>query len=72
VSECKKCGRSDGHYMGCAGISASPTEEHDLRYGGHASEDRWAFGECVNPKRPKGKGRAPLYCEEHSDPKNRK
>jgi hypothetical protein len=36
------------------------------------NEDLCAFGDCTNPKRPKGKGPAPKYCTEHSDPKNRK
>lgn len=31
-----------------------------------------AYGDCVFQRRPKGKGPAPKYCEEHSDPKNRK
>lgn len=30
------------------------------------------FGDCTNPKRPQGRGPKPKYCDDHSDPKNRK
>lgn len=77
MSECKTCGRDDGHHIGCPEAAKPSASDHDLRNEGHASERpeegaTCAFGDCKNPKRPKGKGPAPKYCEEHSDPKNRK
>jgi hypothetical protein len=80
MSDCQTCGRDDGHYIGCAEIAqpfelrrradAPDPEEHMAELIEKAGQ--CAFGECKNPKRPKGKGPAPKYCEEHSDPKNRK
>lgn len=72
MSECKTCGREDGHWLGCA------EAERELRADGWevgpvvAEGDHCAYGGCTEPKRPKGKGPAPKYCEQHSDPKNRK
>lgn len=78
MSECKTCGRDDGHYMGCAEAvkpyawngpdGASDPLAEPLKALGFTC----AYGDCKNPKRPKGKGPAPKYCDEHSDPKNRK
>lgn len=77
MSECKKCGREDGHYIGCANSNFWARSDElayaeDLDLPPSAVVDVCAFGECENPKRPKGKGPAPKYCTEHSDPKNRK
>ena len=83
MSDCEKCGRDDGHNLGCPATLAEPVEERkDPAFWADAdklvavedlpSATFCAFGECRNPKRPKGKGPAPKYCEEHSDPKNRK
>lgn len=65
MSECKTCGREDGHWLGCPEV----TRDRALVV---TDDEKCAFGDCREPKRPKGKGPAPKYCEEHSDPKNRK
>lgn len=80
MSECKTCGREGGHWLGCAEIrepfvlrrraDAPDPEEHMAQLLEQAAQ--CAFGDCKEPKRPKGKGPAPKYCDEHSDPKNRK
>lgn len=80
MSDCETCGRSDGHWIGCAEVpllfelrvraDAPDPEEHMAELIEKAGQ--CAFGDCDEPRRPKGKGRAPIYCTEHSDPKNRK
>lgn len=81
MSKCKKCGRDDGHYIGCpatflddertAGLpDADAITEEDREV--VAQKGICMFGGCTEPRRPKGKGPAPKYCDEHSDPKNRK
>lgn len=77
MSECKDCGREDGHWIGCPAAPGyswnGPAGPPDaLTAPMKALGLTCAYGECTNPKRPKGKGPAPKYCEEHSDPKNRK
>lgn len=72
MSECKACGRDDGHYIGCAeALSVKPfaASPDQLNTG---NPDECFFEGCTNLKRPKGKGPAPKFCTEHSDPKNRK
>lgn len=74
MSECEKCGRDDGHHIGCpeSQFWANADElafAEDLKI---PTIGVCAFGDCDDPRRPKGKGRAPIYCETHSDPKNRK
>lgn len=69
MSECRKCGRDDGHYIGCA--AAQPQViEYDLHNGGLASEDACSFDGCSEPRRSEDK--RVKFCAEHSDPKNRK
>lgn len=72
MSECESCGREDGHYLGCPEIPLTGSHLMELFEERSHNEDLCAFGECTNPKRPKGKGPAPKYCTKHSDPKNRK
>ena len=76
--ECESCGREDGHHLGCPEV-AKPVKPNIVQLedtgpslSPHGESDQCAFGDCKNPKRPKGKGPAPKYCTEHSDPKNRK
>lgn len=71
MSECKTCGRDDGHWIGCEKADEWKTVQRD-NVTITTNADVCAFGDCMNPKRPKGKGPAPKYCEDHSDPKNRK
>lgn len=69
MSECKKCGREDGHHLGCPQAPSGRPEGDATSPGA----EMCAYGDCVFQRRPKtGKGPAPKYCEEHSDPKNRK
>jgi hypothetical protein len=80
MSNCETCGRDDGHHLGCAEApqffelhrrpDAPDPEEHMAELVEKAGQ--CAFGDCANARRPKGKGRAPMYCKEHSDPKSRK
>lgn len=74
MSECKKCGRDDGHYIGCPEILRvhTPAEVAEDLSVDDPKVRRCAYDDCPNPKRPKSKGPAPKYCTEHSDPKNRK
>lgn len=75
MSNCEKCGRDEGHWMGC---QAAPS--WGLRDAIHSFVEKaidnmglaCEHGECSNPKRPPGKGPKPKYCTEHSDPKSRK
>lgn len=69
MSKCKKCGRDDGHYIGCA---VAHRAERETTPPAPEDADQCTFPGCANDKRPKGKGPAPKYCDEHSDPKNRK
>jgi hypothetical protein len=72
MSDCKSCGRDDGHWIGCTEI-VQPEEAVTYNVAETVEDlDHCAHGDCANPKRPKGKGRAPIYCDDHSDPKNRK
>lgn len=73
MSECQKCGREGGHWIGCVGAAHSAESiVYNTTPPAPEDADQCVFPECANDKRPKGKGRAPIYCEEHSDPKNRK
>lgn len=69
MSDCENCGRADGHYLGCVEAWKA---EREATPPAPEGPDQCAFGYCTNPRRPKGKGPAPKFCEEHSDPKNRK
>jgi hypothetical protein len=67
MSKCDNCGRGDGHWIGCP---ATPTGDGEAP---PAGAEMCAYDDCVFQRRPKtGKGPAPKYCTEHSDPKNRK
>jgi hypothetical protein len=72
MSKCDNCGRDDGHWLGCANAPAPkplPVNPDQLSTG---NPDECFHEGCINPKRPAGKGPKPKFCEEHSDPKNRK
>lgn len=67
MSECKKCGRSDGHYIGCAAALreyARNLVEPDF------TGSLCTFDGCSEPR--KSDDKRVKYCIEHSDPKNRK
>jgi hypothetical protein len=72
MSECESCGREDGHHLGCPAVRDPLAAAFLVKLDEAAKANECAFGDCENPKRPKGKGPAPKYCTEHSDPKNRK
>jgi hypothetical protein len=53
---CRKCGRGDGHYIGCEAIKARPAAD---------AADQCAHEGCERPKKPwGGKGARPKYCVE--------
>ncbi len=62
MSQCKKCGRSDGHYIGCARTAS--------RSAAPVAESGCSFEGCSQPRRSEDK--RVKFCDEHSDPKNRK
>lgn len=83
MSECKTCGRDDGHNLGC--MDAHPYQaavDYDAPL--HAVEieavegdaltlkisDKCTVGGCPNARRSTDK--RVKFCETHSDPKNRK
>ena len=66
---CKSCGREPEngtatHWLGCKEIVPADAQK--------IYAETCEYGDCTNFKRPPGKGRAPKYCTEHSDPKTRK
>ena len=72
MSECKNCGREDGHWIGCAKAPSEPSAEA-LADAPEITDDMsevCAFDDCRSPRRLGDK--RVKYCEEHSDPKNRK
>jgi len=62
MSECKNCGREDGHWIGCA-KALSALMANDWK-------DECAFDGCSEPR--KSDDKRVKFCEFHSDPKNRK
>ncbi|OEJ24282.1 hypothetical protein AS594_07065 [Streptomyces agglomeratus] len=75
---CKSCGREPEngrptHWLGCKEIPSGGRLMELFEEQNHLSPETCCeHGECTNPKRPQGKGRAPKFCEDHSDPKKRK
>lgn len=74
---CDKCGRNDGHWIGCEVVKPPMMQSKYPKAVGRDTVDLAALecehGECSNPKRPpQGKGPRPKYCGEHSTPKSRK
>ena len=74
MSECKKCGRDDGHWIGCMEAQGPWADMGGDVHNPPKGSGMCVVGDCARPTRPpkNGKGRAPIYCTEHSDPKNRK
>jgi hypothetical protein len=73
VSECKKCGRGDGHYIGCAAVSKYQWADHDKQDPAGAGLKAMlgcSFPDCTEPR--KSADKRVKFCEFHSDPKNRK
>lgn len=69
MSECENCGREDGHWIGCPArwtgdYESLPDAEE------YAATQPCAFDGCSEPR--KSDDKRVKYCEEHSDPKNRK
>lgn len=69
---CQECGRpaengQPTHWVGCE-FTAKAEAELDA-----ILEDMCEFPGCDQPRKAwSGRGAKPKYCEEHSDPKNRK
>lgn len=71
MSDCRVCGRDDGHYIGCEAINPPPrpTRRYEEPDPGFFCEHHG----CPEAKREwSGKGAKPKFCQKHSDPKNRK
>lgn len=66
MSECKTCGRDDGHWIGCARAWRAERETVPPAPEG----DSCTFDGCSEPRRSEDK--RVKFCEFHSDPKNRK
>jgi len=70
MSECKQCGRDDGHWIGCAEAEGPWADQGgDIHLPTRGSRP-CVVGDCArlvqsDDKRVK-------YCDEHRDPKNRK
>lgn len=67
MSECRKCGREDGHWIGCAELlreHARNLVEPDF------ADSLCSFDGCSEPRR--SEDRRVKFCARHSDPKNRK
>jgi hypothetical protein len=64
---CRKCGRDDGHWIGCAEVlreHARNLVEPDF------AGSLCSFDGCSEPRRSEDK--RVKFCAKHSDPKNRK
>ncbi|MFF3363596.1 hypothetical protein [Streptomyces misionensis] len=67
---CDECGRGDGHWLGCerAAQPAADNRAREIKVEGVCEHSL-----CAQPtKAYSGRGAKPKYCDEHSDPKNRK
>jgi hypothetical protein len=60
MSECEKCGRDNGHYLGCANApGAAPSAPAE------AAADLCAKDGCSNPRAASKGPRPAKYCEDH-------
>lgn len=69
MSECKTCGRDDGHWIGCA-EAARPSAKSAVEELEEILDGMCTFPGCDQPRRSADK--RVKFCELHSDPKNRK
>lgn len=72
---CQKCGREDGHWVGCAAAPRPVTMQDEVRSIAAAVVEPLMCERdgCSKAKRPaQGKGPKPKYCDDHSTPKSRK
>lgn len=76
MSECKTCGRFDGHWIGCVVIAQTG---EPYKWDGGQKRDpltdamkalTCSFDGCSEPRRSGDK--RVKFCAKHSDPKNRK
>lgn len=65
MSECKTCGRDDGHWLGCAKAATPDNRAQFITVEGFC-----ILPGCAQPQRSADK--RVKYCDAHSDPKNRK
>ena len=71
MSECETCGRpGDGHWIGCAEAQGPWADMGGDVHLPPADSRLCAVADCARPVR--GDDKRVKYCEEHSDPKNRK
>lgn len=73
MSECKKCGRDDGHWIGCAAaLEAYKPVGWTAEW---ADRERTRESECIADgctEARRSEDKRVKFCTEHSDPKNRK
>lgn len=77
MSDCGKCGRGDGHYIGCPKVLGAE-KKYDWNGGQEPAPLADAmkalvsceFDGCSQPRRSDDK--RVKFCAKHSDPKNRK
>jgi hypothetical protein len=71
MSECKTCGRDDGHWLGCAEAHApKPEPEHPIAADHGPVPAECSFEGCEEERWSTAP--AAKFCETHRDPKNRK
>lgn len=72
MSECKNCGREDGHWIGCTSAARDFNPRRWVDDSAHITQQvvRCAFDGCTELRRTLDK--RVKFCEFHSDPKNRK
>jgi hypothetical protein len=74
-NECEKCGRDDGHWIGCpSALEAYKPVGWTAEWADGVqplkAQDACSFDGCSEPRRSADK--RVKFCEFHSDPKNRK
>ena len=71
MSTCKTCGREeDGHWLGCEKASDEGPMDPAAILGVYVADGQCTYDGCTEPRRSADK--RVKFCEEHSDPKNRK
>jgi hypothetical protein len=63
MSDCRLCGRDDGHYIGCDGIVSKETYTHTAEQ--LAEFSQCAKDGCTEPRAVSKGPRPTKYCDEH-------
>jgi hypothetical protein len=62
MSDCEKCGRDNGHWLGC---EATQVTDLGLHHAGPASADECGRDGCTNGRAVSKGPRPAKYCETH-------